>query len=114
MLRAGVAPRATSVRGGLEALNPREDRQHPTLTTVVIFCDAKRNFPAPMPPSFEIFAHSVVQVYAIVDEAAHAAAGGLPVVRVAQALIKAPVEDVATCWWQVGKRKVRVDGSRST
>ncbi|CAM9823750.1 unnamed protein product, partial [Ascophyllum nodosum] len=46
-----------------------------------------------------------VKVYAIVDEAAHAAAGGLPVVRVAQALIKAPVEDVATCWWQVGKRK---------
>lgn len=49
------------------------------------------------------------QVYGVVDEAAHKAAGGLPVVRVAQALIKAPIEDVALCWWQAGRRKVRVD-----
>lgn len=46
------------------------------------------------------------QVYGVVDEAAHKAAGGLPVVRVAQALIKAPIEDVALCWWQAGRRKV--------
>ncbi|CAM9435944.1 unnamed protein product [Pylaiella littoralis] len=46
-----------------------------------------------------------VKVYGVVDEAAHKAAGGLPVVRVAQALIKAPIEDVALCWWQAGRRK---------
>ncbi|CAM9473705.1 unnamed protein product [Ectocarpus sp. 4 AP-2014] len=46
-----------------------------------------------------------VKVYDVVDQAAHKAAGGLPVVRVAQALIKAPVEDVALCWWQAGRRK---------
>lgn len=44
----------------------------------------------------------------MVDEAAHKAAGGLPVVRVAQALIKAPIDDVALCWWQAGRRKVGV------
>lgn len=49
------------------------------------------------------------QVYGVVDEAAHKAAGGLPVVRVAQALIKAPIEEVALCWWQAGRRKVRTD-----
>lgn len=60
------------------------------------------------------------QVYSVVDEAAHKAAGGLPVVRVAQALIKAPIEDVALCWWQAGRRKVggllytpRLSGDRS-
>lgn len=47
------------------------------------------------------------QVYGVADEAAHKANGGLPVVRVAQAMIKAPIEDVATCWWQAGKRKAR-------
>lgn len=46
----------------------------------------------------------------MVDEAAHKAAGGLPVVRVAQALIKAPIEDVALCWWQAGRRKVGTVG----
>eukprot|EP00903_Cladosiphon_okamuranus_P018370 g16899.t1 len=46
-----------------------------------------------------------VKVYGVVDEAGHKAAGGLPVVRVAQALIKAPIEDVALCWWQAGRRK---------
>lgn len=45
-------------------------------------------------------------MYGVVDEAGHKAAGGLPVVRVAQALIKAPIEDVALCWWQAGRRKV--------
>lgn len=49
------------------------------------------------------------QVYGVVDEAGHKAAGGLPVVRVAQALIKAPIEEVALCWWQAGRRKVRTD-----
>lgn len=48
------------------------------------------------------------QVYGVVDEAAHKAAGGLPVVRVAQTLIKAPIEDVALCWWQAGRRKVGI------
>lgn len=28
-------------------------------------------------------------------------------VRVAQALIKAPIEEVALCWWQAGRRKVK-------
>eukprot|EP00752_Nemacystus_decipiens_P015159 g13504.t1 len=46
-----------------------------------------------------------VKVYGVVDEAAHKAAGGLPVVRVAQALIKAPIDEVALCWWQAGRRK---------
>ena len=39
------------------------------------------------------------------DEAAHKAAGGLPVVRVAEAVIKAPIDDVALCWWQAARRK---------
>lgn len=52
------------------------------------------------------------QVYGVVDEAAHKAAGGLPVVRVAQALIKAPIEEVALCWWQAGRRKVRSGSSQ--
>ncbi|CAM9111909.1 unnamed protein product, partial [Hapterophycus canaliculatus] len=46
-----------------------------------------------------------VKVYGVVDEAAHKAAGGLPVVRVAQAIIKAPIDEVALCWWQAGRRK---------
>lgn len=50
---------------------------------------------------------STKQVYGVVDEAAHTAAGGLPVVRVAEAVIKAPVDDVALCWWQAGRRKAR-------
>lgn len=43
----------------------------------------------------------------MVDDDGHKAAGGLPVVRVAQALIKAPIEEVALCWWQAGRRKVK-------
>lgn len=46
------------------------------------------------------------KVYGVVDEAAHKAAGGLPVVRAAQTVIKAPIDDVAACWWQAGRRKV--------
>ena len=49
---------------------------------------------------------SEIQIYGIRDEAAHKAAGGLPVVRAAQTIIKAPVDDVALCWWQAGRRKV--------
>ncbi len=48
-------------------------------------------------------------MYSVVDEEAHKAAGGLPVVRVASTLIKAPIQDVALCWWQAGRRKVRLD-----
>lgn len=51
-------------------------------------------------------------MYGVVDEAGHKAAGGLPVVRVAEALIKAPVEEVALCWWQAGRRKVRAGSWR--
>lgn len=46
-----------------------------------------------------------VKVYGVTDEAAHKAAGGLPVVRVAEAVIKAPIDDVALCWWQAARRK---------
>ncbi|CAM9237605.1 unnamed protein product [Sphacelaria rigidula] len=46
-----------------------------------------------------------VKIYGIRDEAAHKAAGGLPVVRAAQTIIKAPVDEVALCWWQAGRRK---------
>lgn len=48
---------------------------------------------------------SEIQIYGIRDEAAHKAAGGLPVVRAAQTIIKAPVDEVALCWWQAGRRK---------
>jgi START domain len=39
------------------------------------------------------------------DETGHVAGGGLPVVRVAQTIIRAPVQDVANLWWSVNSRK---------
>lgn len=50
-------------------------------------------------------------MYGVVDDDGHKAAGGLPVVRVAQALIKAPIEEVALCWWQAARRKVQESGT---
>lgn len=46
------------------------------------------------------------QIYGVADESAHKAAGGLPVVRAAQTIISAPVDEVALCWWQAARRKV--------
>lgn len=46
-----------------------------------------------------------IKIYSVKDEAGHKAAGGLPVVRVAQTIIKAPVEDAARLWWAVNTRK---------
>jgi hypothetical protein len=48
-----------------------------------------------------------VHIFALTDAAAkaHAQAGGLPVVRVAEATISASLEDVARCWWHVAARK---------
>ncbi|KAG5179525.1 hypothetical protein JKP88DRAFT_224095 [Tribonema minus] len=46
-----------------------------------------------------------VTIYSVTNEAAHSKAGGLPVVRVAEAVIKAPVAEVAALWWHVQSRK---------
>eukprot|EP00953_Heterococcus_sp_UTEX-ZZ885_P004841 3096-Heterococcus_DN1.PRE.1 len=43
-----------------------------------------------------------VKIYSL---AGHVAGGGLPVVRVAQTVIRAPVQDVANLWWSVNSRK---------
>ncbi|CAM9828861.1 unnamed protein product, partial [Chrysoparadoxa australica] len=46
-----------------------------------------------------------VEVFTVKDYNAHRNKGGLPVVRMGKATIKAPVDDVAQFWWNINARK---------